>query len=593
MGKATVDLDAETGDYVSGMSEARQATQALAKHLGITNRQAKKLIGTHKGVAKQAKALAAAETQAAVRSRKLANAMGGARKVAEAMQGTMGSTISRLIGAGEAAGQFASVMGKAGPVGIAMAGFVATAAVGAVAMVKLNKAMFSFIHTQAELLDNAERMKAIGGIVSIDDDEVQALRRAHSAMTDIGDAASAIAFEIGAAMATDMADELDVAAAFAMDLASGIEDAVDQALDLGRHFGIIGNEALDWAEQMGLISKESANQVRFNRVMREKERDRLELIRKYGKTSKGVARTKRTEVDTAKELASLEADRLRAQQGLQDIIRSGKTGQDAINDRYLQEMDRIHELEQASDNAHLAKQARQVAEDRWREQSADLRSRMDSEELRAQEERAEARRRHFAEQQAQQEAAQEMQRRDTNAMLGGLTDLGAGIAGLARARAESMEQGTAAQKQAALEAFRIEQASAVAQAGIHGALAVTRTLAELGPIAGPIASVGIAATIAAQVGTILAQKPPAHLGSPGADRGRAGVAPDEAMIKVRNGEVVNTAQQAQRGQGAQQVIVARFENKFLDMTTTAQLRKDGALRREFDEGKAAGVTYGI
>jgi len=50
------------------------------------------------------------------------------------------------------------------------------------------------------------------------------------------------------------------------------------------------------------------------------------------------------------------------------------------------------------------------------------------------------------------------------------------------------------------------QAVSIAQAVINGALAITKTFAQMGPIAGAIASVGVAATTAAQVATIASQK---------------------------------------------------------------------------------------
>lgn len=56
------------------------------------------------------------------------------------------------------------------------------------------------------------------------------------------------------------------------------------------------------------------------------------------------------------------------------------------------------------------------------------------------------------------------------------------------------------------KSFEAEKANNVANALINGALAVTRALAEMGPVAGPIAAGLIAATTAVQIATISAQQ---------------------------------------------------------------------------------------
>ena len=60
-----------------------------------------------------------------------------------------------------------------------------------------------------------------------------------------------------------------------------------------------------------------------------------------------------------------------------------------------------------------------------------------------------------------------------------------------------------------MKAFKSEQKASIAQAIINGAIAITKSEADLGPIAGTIAIAAIIANTAAQVATITAQKPPA------------------------------------------------------------------------------------
>lgn len=64
------------------------------------------------------------------------------------------------------------------------------------------------------------------------------------------------------------------------------------------------------------------------------------------------------------------------------------------------------------------------------------------------------------------------------------------------------------EREAILRGFRAEQTAALGQAAINTAVAVTQALAQLGPIAGAIATAGIVATGAAQAAAIAAQKPP-------------------------------------------------------------------------------------
>ena len=90
-------------------------------------------------------------------------------------------------------------------------------------------------------------------------------------------------------------------------------------------------------------------------------------------------------------------------------------------------------------------------------------------------------------------------------------------------------------KELALRQFKVAKAAGMAQALINGAVAVTRALATLGPILGPIAATGIAATTAAQVATIAAQKPAFDRG--GMIQGGTAMA-DQVTINALPGEAV-------------------------------------------------------
>jgi hypothetical protein len=62
-----------------------------------------------------------------------------------------------------------------------------------------------------------------------------------------------------------------------------------------------------------------------------------------------------------------------------------------------------------------------------------------------------------------------------------------------------------------MRAFNMQQAAAVLQATINGAVAITKTLAELGPLGIPLSAL-IAGTTAAQIAVIQSQKPSFHQG---------------------------------------------------------------------------------
>jgi hypothetical protein len=84
-------------------------------------------------------------------------------------------------------------------------------------------------------------------------------------------------------------------------------------------------------------------------------------------------------------------------------------------------------------------------------------------------------------------------------------------------------------KKAARALHITAKASGLAQVGINTAVAITKALADLGPLAGTVAAVGIGLTGAAQAAAIAAQPAPvAHIGT-GLAGSRDPLAPDERM----------------------------------------------------------------
>lgn len=82
----------------------------------------------------------------------------------------------------------------------------------------------------------------------------------------------------------------------------------------------------------------------------------------------------------------------------------------------------------------------------------------------------------------------------------------------ARASIRALREKQAAERKAAREAFKQQQALSIIQTTIAGALAVVQAFAQLGPVAGGVAAGIIGAITGIQIGLIASQAPPFHLG---------------------------------------------------------------------------------
>ena len=115
---------------------------------------------------------------------------------------------------------------------------------------------------------------------------------------------------------------------------------------------------------------------------------------------------------------------------------------------------------------------------------------------------------------------------DQEAIARGIGDSLTGVADLSSTLSNKMAEDN---EKAAMALFRTSQAASLAQVGMNTAVAITKALADLGPVAGTVAAVGIGLTGAAQAAAIAAQPPPvAHIGT-GLAGSRDPLAPDERM----------------------------------------------------------------
>jgi hypothetical protein len=162
----------------------------------------------------------------------------------------------------------------------------------------------------------------------------------------------------------------------------------------------------------------------------------------------------------------------------------------------------------------------------------------DLNELRAQQDReAEAKRTQFIKQETEARMRAEQQVHDRRMSLAqGFFDSSIaftrGVSDLLMATSKANAK---RDRELALRQFKAAKAAGIAEAAINGAVAITRALASLGPIAGPVAATGIAATTAAQIATIASQKPAFDRG--GMIQGGAAMA-DQVTIRALPGEAV-------------------------------------------------------
>lgn len=139
------------------------------------------------------------------------------------------------------------------------------------------------------------------------------------------------------------------------------------------------------------------------------------------------------------------------------------------------------------------------------------------------------------------------------------------------------------------EAFRAQQNMQIANTVMATATAIMMAYANLGPIAGSVAAVGISALGGTQIAMIEAQEPPSyHLGGL--------VKPDEAMVKARVGEALLTKQgvnavggeagvNAINGAGGQcagpVVINQVYRHRVLDTVMADSLKRGNVVDRSF------------
>lgn len=187
-------------------------------------------------------------------------------------------------------------------------------------------------------------------------------------------------------------------------------------------------------------------------------------------------------------------------------------------------------------------------------------------------------------------------------------DVAQGIQDVTDFIVESAKGGSKAQQQAALVAFRVNQVAGSASVGINTAVAITKALADLGPVGGAVAGVGIAATGAAQVAAIWGQEPPQVKHGGGGIHGAAYDAPDETNVRGLEGEFMLTRQGVRNAGGEEvvrsfnrnagdgrsagaQVLAVGLDHRFFNATVRRNIQQTNSPLRQAVASAAAGY-YG-
>lgn len=176
-----------------------------------------------------------------------------------------------------------------------------------------------------------------------------------------------------------------------------------------------------------------------------------------------------------------------------------------------------------------------------------------------------------------------------------LSTFSSGVSDLLAQRSEANAK---RDRELALRQFRASKAAAIAEATINGAVAITRTLASLGPIAGALAAAGISASTAAQIGVIASQKPAFDRG--GMIQGGTRMA-DQVPINALPGEAVLSrgavravggqagVDRLNRGESTAPQVIAVETYKHFGRFVSDELGRAGVLQRAMLSGRPVGA----
>ena len=160
------------------------------------------------------------------------------------------------------------------------------------------------------------------------------------------------------------------------------------------------------------------------------------------------------------------------------------------------------------------------------------------------------------------------------------------VGDLAQAIADGAQDGSKAQKRAAMAAFRIQQGGELAAIGMATAGAIVKAIELFGPPPSPpgIAAIATAGTIGATQAAVVAATPPPSFHVGGQVGPSTPLQPDERYARVRPGSEIQTRQTA--AQGATSItVVQQYQHRAFGAFIQDNLRMTSSpLRKELDKG---------
>jgi len=348
-------------------------------------------------------------------------------------------------------------------------------------------------------------------------------------------------------------------------LAKALEEVDQQAVDLIATRREAGAASEDFERAVIASSEAIKDQIRadFGRKAAAKEaadaeRDAARAAREREAAEREAAKDRS---DLIRFNESQIRDLTRAQEQLEAVVRESTDDQldgfDRINRAFDERIARIAELEEVLGDADMAAEARAEAEQRRLRDTFAL---IEEEATKANKAAADAAEKAAKESADAWEEAQAEMREGMRLFGDAFGEVAALIDGINEsrlntietlqdaeqaaldkgqtARADALAKQRKAEEQAALTSWRMSKALGLIEVGIATTVATMTALAQLGPIAGAIAAVGIVAGGAAAAATIAATPPPEFptgrlplgMGTATPDHQLAGVRADEAIL---------------------------------------------------------------
>jgi hypothetical protein len=180
---------------------------------------------------------------------------------------------------------------------------------------------------------------------------------------------------------------------------------------------------------------------------------------------------------------------------------------------------------------------------------------------------------------------------------GGFKALGNIMKGVIDQQIRANDELTEKQKKNLKILFAIQKASAITSIVIDTATAIMRALAELGPVAGGIASGFITATGIAQVATVASQKPPFHIGgiipaAPGRQGVQINALPGEAVLNrdATAGLGAEGVADLNSGRGGSSPVMVEmvYKHRVFDVFVSDNISKGGPLSDAINSGRRVG-----